>query len=224
MGKLPLTVRTALVLLLAGTAGCRSVPFRAVTPVSVRDWDAAAVPERFAERLTDRFEERHAATFSLPFFRMSGLGAVVGHRRERTFSLVCMTHTGVTLFALRGEPDAVHVHFMPPEMEQRPEIARAIGEDARRMFFDLTPGEQAAVRRRRTRLTYIDRGNGLRIEYDFAGADAVLTEKRIYRNGRKLATIGYYEYRRDPESGAIAPGGIVLRNRQHGYSLILRRL
>ncbi len=209
-------------LLLAALTGCRTVPFDETPRVSTRAWDAETVRAEFADRLPPRFEWRHAMTFEFPFFKMSALGIAAGDRVAQTFTLVCFTHTGVTLFEMQGDGESVQARFTIPEMAARPEMGEAIAEDARRMFFNLAPSANARVRRRRQKLVFVEEAASGRVEYDFGGDDRVLLEKRYRRGWRKRATVRYFEYGED--DGFLRPRGIVLRNHERKYQLVFRAL
>lgn len=209
-------------LLLAALTGCRTVPFDETPRVSAQAWDPETVRAEFADRLSPRFEWRHAMTFEFPFFKMSALGVAAGDRPAQTFTLVCFTHTGVTLFELRGDSESVQARFTIPEMAARPEMGEAIAEDARRMFFNLAPPPNARVRRRRHRLVFVDKAASGRIEYHFGGDGRVLLEKRYGRGWNKRATVRYFEY--GDADGFLRPRGIVLRNHERKYQLLFRAL
>ena len=140
---------------------------------------------------------------------------------EETFTVVGLHPAGgVKLFEVSGDSEDAKSGFALEEFSVRGDLALAVGDDTRRMYFDRIPSPDAKAHKERYRILFRqDEGDG-ELEYVFAGSDGLLIEKRYYEKGRKRWSASYYEYRR--KHGKLYPVGIILEHHDYGYRLVVR--
>lgn len=202
--------------------GCARVPFRATPPVGMDAVDPRQLLERQQRELPEQFQLLHSVVFDYRWRSMTGIGLVEIDRPAQTFRIVCLNPMGVKLFELSGDALRTEAHFvLPPLLEHGGDFAATIGNDLRRIYFDVTPAADAAFIRRREALLFRQPFEGGTLEHVFAGAQGDLVEKNWYDAADDLVwRVSYYEYRTD--NGKRSPQGIVLVNYRHGYRLTVR--
>jgi hypothetical protein len=200
---------------------CRSVPFREADLVPLEGADPAAVRDEFAAALPLAFRVVNSVTFQFRGKAFAAIGYTDVDASRRTFTVVGLHPAGgVKLFEVSGDSEAAESGFALKELSAWGDLARAVGDDTRRIYFDRLPSPDAKTSRERHRILFRqDEGPG-ELEYVFAGSDRLLVEKRYYENGRKLWTASYYEYRR--KDGKLYPDGIMLEHHEYGYRLVVR--
>jgi len=221
-----LTIRIialAFICLLAGA--CYSPPFKEPELRPVEDSDPYDAVESFKRRLPESFETEN--TIQLRFFRHSiaALGYASVNRSEGTFEFACVNHMGMQLFHITGERDGSKLTYAIPEFKERPEFAEALGEDIRRIYFDLLPEEGAKAKLHRRHFTFKrSKDDKETVEYKFGGKQNALLRKRAKAGWRTNWEASFYEYFEvtDGEDVYLFPRGIVLHNRRHRYRLIVR--
>jgi hypothetical protein len=208
---------TACQLLLAGCAG---VPFEPVERISMDGVDPAQVRARFSVGLPLKFDCQNTVIFEYFGRKVAALGFGTVDVSARAFTVVCMTPMGVKLFEVVGKGDSVHTTFALPDLAAHGDLAQAVGQDVRRIYFDLVPPDTASVSVGRTAIVYEYPAGDERTEYVFGGREGVLLEKRCHKGGRRVSTVAYYDYRE--EDGKRRSYGVVLTNHPYGYRLIVR--
>lgn len=212
--------RLLLLLCVLSIAGCVSMPFQKTADVSVAATDPNAVVEKFREASPETFQLLKTITFQYGFLTFSGLGFAEVDTKEKTFSVVCMNHMGVKLFEVYGNKEEIKAPFVMDELKRGGNIALAVGEDIKRVYFDLIPSAEAKVEKEKYRILFSQpSGRGV-LELVFAGTGLNLVEKTYYEDGRPIWSVSYYEYQQ--KKGKFYPGGIVLENYKYSYKLIIR--
>ncbi len=201
-------------------AGCTSVPFKTVPQIAPGTNSAETVRAAFACTQDSNYEALQSVVFQMFGRKMTGLGYFSVDTETSTFALSCMTPMGMKLFDIQGQGDAVKAVFALPQFGQKENLARAVGLDLKRTYFNNIPSESAEIRREKHRFIFVQRQADGRTEYDFGGPEQFLLEKRFYEGRKLVCRIRYYEY--EPQDGFFYPRGIVLDNRKYHYRLILR--
>lgn len=201
-------------------AGCESIPFQKAPDRPYSSIDPAAVRERFKENIPVNLRLLNTIVFEYSWKKFSGLGFVDVDTAGRTFTLVCINQMGVKLFELSLDKYGIKTHFALPEFTSNGNFAKMVGEDIKRIYFDLVPSENAEVDRKKSSVVFIQQEGEGTAEYVFSGPDQYLTEKTYYENGAPVWRVSFYEYQ--SKNGRIYPVGTVLKNYIYGYRLIVR--
>jgi hypothetical protein len=201
--------------------GCSSPPFREVPLVPLEGIDPEVVRGEFAKLLPVAFRVVNSVTFEFKGRAFAAIGYTDVDTSSRTFTVVGLHPAGaVKLFEVSGDPETTESGFALEEFSARGDIARIVGDDTRRIYFDRIPSPEAKVSRESHRILFREEEGSGELEHVFAGSDGLLVEKRYFENGRKLWSASYHEYRL--ENGKLFPGGIVLDHHEYGYRLVLR--
>jgi hypothetical protein len=136
------------------------------------------------------------------------------------FRAAGMNPMGVKLFELSGDSRAVTSHYAIEAFARYGDIATAVGNDIRRIYFDLVPGKEAKIRKKTNKLVFRQSAGSGIVEYLFAGADGDLIEKKYYEDNGIRWRVSYYEYH--DQQGKRWPQGVVFINYEHGYRLTVR--
>lgn len=201
-------------------AGCSSIPFQETAHVSLESADPRAIMERFREGGPESFRLLTTVVFQYNWNKLSGIGYVDINTKEKTFTIVCINPMGVKLFELSGDKDSIISHFVLEELSKQGNFASAVGEDIKRIYFDLIPSIDAKIERGKYKFIFREPYRQGTMEYVFAGADGNMVEKNYYEDNILIWRVSYYEYQQ--KDGKIYPGGIILRNYKYGYSLTVR--
>jgi len=201
--------------------GCSSVPFHQMDLVSLEGVDPETVRERFALALPVAFRIVNTVTFEFKGHALAAIGYTQVDTSEGTFTVVGLhPAAGVKLFEVSGNSESAGSSFALDAFAIQGDIARAVGDDTRRMYFDRVPTSHAMVSREPYRILFRQQEGDGELEFVFAGGDGVLVEKHYYENGRKVWSVSYYEYRRD--NGKLYPYGIILDHHEYRYRLVVR--
>ena len=201
--------------------GCSSVPFRETDLVSLEGVDPETMRKGFALALPAAFRVVNSVAFEFKGRGFAAIGYTRVDTSSGTFTVVGLHPAGgVKLFEISGDSENATSSFALQDFAIRGDIARAVGDDTRRMYFDRVPAPDATVSKRRYRILFRQRAGDGETEFVFAGEEGVLVEKHHYENGSKVWSVSYYEYRRD--HGKLYPGGIILDHHQYGYRLVVR--
>jgi hypothetical protein len=205
-----------------GVVACSSVPFRETALVPLGDVEPDAMRAQFAMALPDSFRVVNTVTFLFGGKAFAAIGYTDIDTSDGTFTVVGLHPAGaVKLFEVSGSREATDSTFALEEFAVQGDLALAVGDDTRRIYFDRLPSPDAKISRERHRILFRqEEGEDGEMEYVFAGSGGVLIEKGYYRNGSKIWTVSYYEYRW--EEGKLYPEGIVLDHHEYGYRLVVR--
>jgi len=198
-------------------AGCSSIPFEEVSFVSMSGLEPLEVVEKYERSLPEHFQVLNTILFKYGWNKFTALGYVDVNIRTKSFTVVSINPMGIKLFELSGNENGVDTHFMLKELGKQGDFASLIGEDMRRVYFDLIPSTKAEIKKKKDRFVFRqESANGVFVHI-FAGAEGHLVEKDHYKNNTLHWRVSYYDYRR--EGGKIYPGGIIFNNYKYGYSL-----
>jgi len=204
--------------------GCSDIPFRQVEMCPLYRVDPAEARSRFQDEVPLEFNLLNSVVFEYRGHDFSTLGMIAVEVEARAFRLVCLTPMGVKTLDIAGDKNDTTCEFslsgFLDTYANNEDMARAMGKDIRRMYFDLVPHPDAVVRRERAAIIFETSLENGCMEHVFAGPDAVLIEKRYYEDGSRTCRVGFYEYVR--RNGKLYPGGIILDNWKYGYRLIVR--
>jgi hypothetical protein len=214
-------MRWTILLLLPLVAGCAGEPFvREPLPV-LHHPDPKALRDAFARTVTDRFISDDTVIIQAPFRSdLAVLGVLRVDRVAGTFELVGLNHLGVKLFDLTGDRHGTAVRFAIPPLMKQQEVLLAIGDDIRRMYFDLVPGRNAVAQIERTDVKFTQKEPGERLVYEFGGQPGVLLEKRSIGFFGAVWRVRYYRY--ESQQASLYPRGIVMDNSEFHYRIIVK--
>lgn len=202
-------------------AGCSTVPFQETRLVPLDSEDPRNMVERFRLNIPDSFELLNTIVFEYNGRKFTAIGTVQINRADRVFKVAGMNPMGIKLFELSGDQNSVTTRYSIANFSRYGDIAAAVGNDIRRMYFDLVPGPGArSWKRKYTQLYRQPSGPGF-LEYVFAGRDGDLIEKRYYEEDGIVWKASYYEYR--DQDGKRWPQGIVFIHYTNRYRLIVRQ-
>ncbi len=213
-----------LIILIVGfilVTGCASVPFRETPLVSLESAAPHNVLENFQASVPENFQVLNSVVFEYNWRKFLGIGSVEIDRRDNQFKLVCLNPMGVKLFELSGDRNAIVTHYALDALMQYGDLPTAVGNDIRRIYFDVVPSASAQVSQGKYTISFRQPAGAGYMEYVFAGKDRDLIEKSYYENDDLLWRVSYYEYRQ--QNGKHYPQGIVLVNYQYGYQLTVRQ-
>ncbi len=201
-------------------AGCSSVPFQSTVLVPLEAGDPWNIVQRFQESTPQRFQLLNTVVFEYNFRKFSGIGTVQVNSESGVFHAAGMNPMGVKLFELSGDGRSVTSRYAIEAFTQYGDIAAAVGNDIRRIYFDLVPGKEALIRKRTDKLIFRQPSGSGFLEYLFAGAAGDLIRKTYYDDSGIRWRVSYYEYR--DQQGKRWPQGVVFINYEFGYRLTVR--
>ena len=213
-----------LVLLLIGFAlvtGCTHVPFQETRYVSIGSDDPKSVVEQFKTNTPESFQILNSVVFEYSWKSFMGIGYIDINRQNSVFKVVCLNPMGVQLFELSGDRNNIVTHNAMPALMEYGDLPTAVGNDIRKIYFDLLPSDGARIWKSKNKINFSQSyGSGI-MEYEFAGQGRELVEKVYYENDEIVWRISYYEYR--VQNGKHYPQGIILVNYKYGYQLTVRQ-
>jgi hypothetical protein len=202
-------------------AACVRVPFQETKLVSLDSEDPHSMVERFQKGIPASFQLLTSVVFEYNSRKFAGIGTVQINSSDGVFRVAGMNPMGVKLFELSGDRHRVTSHYSIADFSRYGDIATAVGNDIRRIYFDLVPGPEASIGKRKYKLIFRQASSPGSLEYIFAGAGGDLIEKNYYEDNGLVWRISYYEYR--DQDGKRWPQGIVFLNYQYGYRLTIRQ-
>lgn len=212
--------RLAALLLLPVLAGCGGIPFREPAPLRMEAVDPAEMIARSRSALPERFRTTSSIVLEVAGRSVSALGITEVDRPGGTFTAVALNPMGLKLFELTGAPDGTISGSVLEALSRRGNAAAAIGEDIRRIYFDLAPSPAARNWKRAHALVFRQPSGAGELEFVFAGEGPDLVEKNFYGDSGIVWQAAYYEYR--DWNGKRMPRGIVYRSYLRGYRLIIK--
>jgi hypothetical protein len=209
------------IFLLLFIVGCGTIPFHETELVPLGPGDPRDIVKRFQAGLPDSFELLNTVVFEYNGRKFTAIGTVQINRAERVFKVAGMNPMGIKLFEFSGDQKSVTSQYAIADFSKFGDLARAVGNDIRRIYFDLIPGPEAwAWKRKSTQIFRQSFGSGV-LEYVFAGMRGDLIEKRYYEEDGIVWKASYYEYR--DQDGKRWPQGIVFVHYRFGYRLIVKQ-
>jgi hypothetical protein len=217
--KLPWGASALMLVALVGC--CGATPFqRAPLPI-LRDPDPQAMRDGFAQYLPNRFTSDDTVIIQAPFRDDLAVLAVLRvDRSAQTFEWVGLNQLGVKLFHLSGNHSGTTIRFAVPPLLQYTDVLLSIAQDIHRMYFDLGPSADSAVRVGRTSVRFTQETPQGKLVYEFGGKPAVLLDKHLDGFFGPVWRVRYYEYSA-PALG-FYPYGIVMDNSRFHYRIIVK--
>jgi len=209
------------IFLLLFTIGCGSVPFHETALVPLGSGDPRDVVERFRAGIPDSFELLNTVVFEYNGRTFTAIGTSRINRADRVFKVAGMNPMGIKLFELSGDQNSVTSNYSISDFSKYGDLASAVGNDIRRIYFDLVPGPEARSWKRKYTQIFRQPSDSGYLEYVFAGRDGDLIEKRYYEEDGIVWKASYYEYR--DQDGKRWPQGIVFIHYTNRYRLIVRQ-
>jgi hypothetical protein len=215
-----LVMITIIFVFLFSLYGCAGIPFQKTSYVPMDSVDPQALVEGFRNSSPERFQIMNTIVFEHNWNKFSGIGYIYVDTGEKTFRVACINPMGVKLFELSGGKDGIDSHFVLEQFSREGNFAATVGEDIRRVYFDLTPSAGARIKKKKYQVIFREpAGKGV-MEYVFAGAGGYLVEKNYYEENALNWGVSYYEYLQ--KEGKLYPRGIILNNYKYGYSLTVK--
>ena len=202
-------------------AGCAHVPFQETKRVSFASVEPKSVVEQFKANSPVNFQLLNSVVFEYSWKTFMGIGYIDINRQDSTFKVVCLNPLGVQLFELSGDRNSIVTHSAMPALMQYGDLPTAVGNDIRRIYFDLLPSEKARVWKGKYKVNFWQPYDSGVMEYEFAGEGRQLVEKVYYENDEIIWRISYYEY--VVRNGKHYPQGIIMTNYRYGYQLTVRQ-
>lgn len=213
--------RSVVALAILLVAACVRVPFQETSLVPLGSEDPRNTVERFQNSMPASFQLLTSVVFEYNSRTFSSLGTVQIHMEDGSFRVAGMNPMGVKLFELSGDRRSVTTQYAIPEFTRRGDIGTAVGDDIRRIYFDLVPAPAASVWKQKYKLIFRQPSGAGILEYIFAGTGGDLIEKNFYDEGGIAWRVLYYEYH--DQDGTRWPRGIVFLHYQYGYRLTIRQ-
>ena len=208
-----------LIIFLAST-GCSSIPFKSIDYVALDNLNPDNLRLEFKAVLAQKLEVINSIVFEYKWHSFSALGYTQLDLENNTFQVSCMNPVGIKLFELTGNRKEVRSSFVLNELLQRGDLPQAVGEDIRRIYFDLVPLAQAKIKKDKYRIIFSQPSGAGQMEYIFAGNQHWLIEKHYSEKNHKLWSVYYYDYLMD--KGKLYPASLILKHHRFGYNLIIR--
>ncbi|MCF8044636.1 MAG: DUF3261 domain-containing protein [Desulfarculaceae bacterium] len=135
------------------------------------------------------------------------------------FSMAAVNPMGMTLFRIRMKNGELVTSEMIPEFKKFKQAADTVSKDIERIYFNREIDLSKAVRRpEKDGVVLESRGKDTkRCEYRFGRVPLVLLTKTCYKNGRKIWSADYYNYRE--YNGGLFPMKTFFKQYRHGYTL-----
>ena len=201
-------------------AGCSSIPFQKTPYVPLESVDPLTAVEQFKKHSPEDFQLLNTIFFQYNWIKFSGIGYIHVNTTERTYTVVCINHMGVKLFEITGNNNGVISSFALEEFKKKGDFATVVGEDIKRIFFDLIPSSEAKQTNEKLQIIFQQPFGAGVLEHVFAGTDVNLIEKSYYEDNALIWTVSYYEYQQN--NGKYYPQGIILKHHVYGYSLTVK--
>lgn len=201
-------------------AGCSSIPFQKTQYVPLEYVEPLTAVEQFEKHSPREFQLLNTIIFQYNWIKFSGIGFIHVNTSERTYTVVCINHMGVTLFEITGNNNGVVSSFALEDFKKKGDFAAVVGEDIKRIFFDLIPSPEAKQTKEKSRIIFQQPFGAGFLDYVFAGPDVNLIKKSYYEDNVLIWTVFYYEYKQN--NGKYYPQGIILKHHGYGYSLTVK--
>jgi hypothetical protein len=207
-------------ILLPLIAACSAVPFQETARVPLGPEGPRSLVERFQTGLPGSFQLLTSVVFEYNWRKFAAVGYLDINRRDGLFKVACLNPMGVKLFELSGDEKSVTNLYTIAAFNRYGDITTVVGNDIRRIYFDLVPSAEARIWKRKYSVSFRQPSGPGTMEYIFSGPQADLVEKNYYDDSGIAWRVSYYEYR--DQNGKRFPQGIVLLNYQYHYRLTVR--
>ena len=207
-----------ILVLLAG--GCGTVPFQETARAPLSSEKPESLVERFQAHMPVSFQLLNSIVFEYNWRTFAGISYVDINGQDKVFKVVCLNPMGVKLFELSGDQNSVTNHYTIAAFTRFGDVAAVVGNDIRRIYFDLLPTPEARIWKSKYTIRFRQSAGSGHLEYVFAGTAGDLIEKNYYDDSGLLWRASYYEYRE--QDGKRFPRGVVFLNYQYGYRLTVK--
>jgi hypothetical protein len=201
-------------------AGCVSLPFKEPVYPELAGVAPAVLIDAWQKAQPAESDSVSAVIFQYKWHNFCALGYSRLVPSEQTFKLACLNPMGMKLFEFSGQGEEVLTSFVIPEFGRYIQFPETVGQDIRRIYFDLVPDAAAAWRRDKGRLLFSQPDGDAKLEYVFAGDPARLVSKSCQESGRLIWRARYYDYL--ALSAKLYPRGVVFENYKYGYRIIIK--
>jgi hypothetical protein len=201
-------------------ASCSTVPFRETAYAPVGAENPQSLVQRFQASLPDKFQLLNTVVFEYNWRKFAAVGYLDIDRQAGAFKVACLNPMGVKLFELSGDRNSITDLYTIAAFSRYGDITTVVGNDIRRIYFDLVPSAHARIWKRTYSMSFRQPSGAGTLEYIFSGPQADLVEKNYYDNDGLSWRVSYYEYR--DQNGKRFPQGIVLLNYHYHYRLTVR--
>lgn len=209
-----------LLIIFVTLSGCRSIPFRRIDYVALNNLNPDILRQEFASSLAQKLEVINSIVFQYKWQSFSALGYTKLDLENNTFQVSCMNPVGIKLFELTGNLGQIKSTFVLKELLQRGDLPNAVGEDIRRIYFNLLPSAQAKIKKEKYRIIFTQPSGRGEVKYVFAGPEHWLIEKHYFEKNHKLWSVFYYNYLM--HQGKLYPAELILKHHRFGYNLVIR--
>jgi hypothetical protein len=196
------------------------VPFKNIDYVALDDVNPDKLRQEFKTALAQKLEVINSIVFEYKWQSFSALGYTQLDLENNTFQVSCMNPVGIKLFELSGDLKEVKANFVLKELLQRGDLPRAVGEDIRRIYFDMVPSADAKIEKEKYRIIFTQPSGSGQMKYIFAGIHHWLIEKQYSEKNHKLWSVYYYDYLMNRDK--LYPAELILKHHRFGYNLIIR--
>ncbi len=193
------------------------IPVQEATSEAEKPVEPYVVVERFRSAIPETFQLLNTVVFEYNGRKFLGLGTLEIDAKKHIFNVACLNPMGVKLFELAGNDRTVTTRYAIGVLLQYGDIAAAVSNDIRRIYFNLFPSSTASVWKRRHYIHFSQVWDAGSVEYVFSGPRWDLAEKRYYEDHVIAWQVSYNGYREF--KGKRFPQDIVLVNYQYGYRL-----
>jgi hypothetical protein len=211
----------SLIILVLVADGCTTAPFRETERVPLENESAQGLVLRYQANMPDSFQLLNSIVFEYNWRTFTGIGYLDIDRRNNVFSVACLNPMGVKLFELSGDRNSITNRYTIAALNRYGDITTVVGNDIRRIYFDLVPSTDARVSKGKYAVRFRQSAGAGFLEYVFAGSDGDLIEKNYYDDDGIVWRASYYEYRQ--QDGKRFPLGIVFLHYNYGYRLTVRQ-
>ncbi|MDT8391702.1 MAG: DUF3261 domain-containing protein [Lentisphaeria bacterium] len=202
------------------TAGCAHVPFDKPLDTPLGDTTAAAIRQQAVADTPRKFSVLNTIVFEKFGRAVMALGYTDVDMDADTVSVLALSPAGVKLFEFQERGGVIHHQYVIEHLARLGDVVTAVAADIRRVYFDRVPPFESDVVKKKHTCEFTTSVKTDVTRYVFGGEERALLRKTARRNGRKRWAVSYYEYQR--RGTRLFPGGIVLKNDEHGYRLTVR--
>lgn len=201
-------------------ASCTTVPPFEEEPLVPINLTPLEIRQNADKLYPHRFKVLSSVTFKYFGHSMSAMGLTIIDEESGDYSVILLNPMGIKIFELVVENDKVKSLYAIEDIHRMGGDITIIGEDIKRAYFQRVPSLRSTVSCAETLVTFSENIDEGTLNHVFGGENFDLREKILEKNGEKLWSVRYYDYRE--KNNESHPFGIYLENYDHGYQLIIR--
>jgi hypothetical protein len=208
-------------LLMLLTGGCAVEPFIREPLPALKDPNPSAMRDSFSHTVSNHFDSDDTIIIEAPFNHdLEVLGVLRVERPAGTFELIGLNPLAVKFFDLSSDRQGPTIRYAITPLLAHREILLSIAQDIRRMYFDLTPTENAKAEVEPTMVRFTEKTPDGTLLYEFGGDPPVLLGKRLDGFFGTIWRVRYFQYASAGTS--LYPRGIVMDNSRFHYRIIVK--